>query len=249
MGGMINVITLQFEIQQQSLKRTDHEFLVNKSKNIIRAYFKFSGELWEENSEKYVIFKDSWNNKTRIHLDENSCKIPDNVLEGDFFKLAIYAGDRITTNYIIVPLSNTISPQKSNTPISENINIFNSIFESLRKKYDNLVLEDNKLYCYSQGEILKILSFEDLILNNYYTKNYIDNELSKKYDDFNYDNGSIICFSNGEVKKRVPILSVENYYSKAEIDEKINEINNKLKDCIVDGEITSDNEGIYLIFN
>ena len=62
MGGMINVITLQFEIQQQSLKRTDHEFLVNKSKNIIRAYFKFSGELWEENSEKYVIFKDSWNN-------------------------------------------------------------------------------------------------------------------------------------------------------------------------------------------
>mgnify|MGYP006868524119 FL=1 len=122
---MINVITLQFEIQQQSLKRTDHEFLVNKSKNIIRAHFKFSGELWEENSEKYVIFKDSWNNKTRIHLDENSCKIPDNVLEGDFFKLAIYAGDRITTNYIIVPLSNTISPQKSNTPISENINIFN----------------------------------------------------------------------------------------------------------------------------
>lgn len=96
---------------------------------------------------------------------------------------------------------------------------------------------------------MKILSFEDLILNNYYTKNYIDNELSKKYDDFNYDNGSIICFSNGEVKKRVPILSVENYYSKAEIDEKINEINNKLKDCIVDGEITSDNEGIYLIFN
>lgn len=56
---MINVITLQFEIQQQSLKRTDHEFLVNKSKNIIRAHFKFSGELWEENSEKYVIFKDS----------------------------------------------------------------------------------------------------------------------------------------------------------------------------------------------
>ena len=128
-GGMISVITLQFEIQQQSLKRTDHEFLVNKSKNIIQAHFKFSGELWEENSEKYVIFKDSWNNKTRIHLDENSCKIPDNVLEGDFFKLAIYAGDRITTNYIIVPLSSTISPQKSNTPISENSNIFNSIFK------------------------------------------------------------------------------------------------------------------------
>ena len=48
------MITLQFEIQQQSLKRTDHEFLVNKSKNIIRAHFKFSGELWEENSESSV---------------------------------------------------------------------------------------------------------------------------------------------------------------------------------------------------
>lgn len=84
---MINVITLQFEIQQQSLKRTDHEFLVNKSKNIIQAHFKFSGELWEENSEKYVIFKDSWNNKTRIHLDENPCKIPDMFWKVTFLNL------------------------------------------------------------------------------------------------------------------------------------------------------------------
>lgn len=56
---MINVITLQFEIQQQSLKRTDHEFLVNKSKNIIRAILNFQ-EIMGRNSEKYVIFKDSW---------------------------------------------------------------------------------------------------------------------------------------------------------------------------------------------
>lgn len=52
------MITLTFNINQQKLKRTDHEFLVNKSKNIIQAHFKFSGELWEENSEKYVIFKE-----------------------------------------------------------------------------------------------------------------------------------------------------------------------------------------------
>lgn len=54
---MISVITLQFEIQQQSLKRTDHEFLVNKSKNIIQAHFKFSGELWEENSENMLFLR------------------------------------------------------------------------------------------------------------------------------------------------------------------------------------------------
>lgn len=248
-GGMICVITLQFEIQQQSLKRTDHEFLVNKSKNIIQAHFKFSGELWEENSEKYVIFKDSWNNKTRIHLDENSCKIPDNVLEGDFFKLAIYAGDRITTNYIIIPLSSTISPQKSNTPISENSNIFNSIFESLRKKYDDLVLEENKLYCYSGDECLKIINFDDLILNTYPTKDYVESELNKKYDDFTYENGSLLCFINGELRKKIPITGIEEFYTRKEIDEQFNEVNNRLDKFIIDGEVIETDNSLLLNFN
>lgn len=54
---MINVITLQFEIQQQSLKRTDHEFLVNKSKNIIRAYFKFSGDYGKKIVKNMLFLK------------------------------------------------------------------------------------------------------------------------------------------------------------------------------------------------
>lgn len=239
------MINLNFEVNQQSLQLMNDESLANHSRNIIRANFTFKGEIWE-NIDKFAIFKDSWGNKTRVYLEDNSCLIPSTVTGGTFFRVSLYAGDLITTNYVTIPLTSTISPGCGCDPNSEYTNLFNTIFQELRTKYDDLILEDNKLYCYNNGDIIKILSFDELILNNHYTKEYIDSELSKKYDDFSFENGYLICSSNGEIRKRVPIIAVENYYTKDEIDERFDEINKKI---IVEGEIDSTIDGVYLIFN
>lgn len=139
----------------------------------------------------------------------------------------------------------TINIKSSSQSTSD---FFQYILKGLNGKYDDLELDGDKIYCYSDGNIKKILSFDNIVLNNYYTRSYIDEKLSVKYDDFSYSNGYLSCYSEGELKKRIPISVIaDDFYNKKEIDEKINEINKCLDDCVVDGEITSNNEGVYFI--
>lgn len=241
--------TLKFDVNQQTIIRTDHERLVNSSHNIINARFRFSGELWEDYcmEPKFVLFKDSWNNKTRVRLGRNhECRIPNNVLAGSFFRLAVYAGDLIVTNYLNIPLSTTMYNDTGDC-CDKDFHLFNDIFTQLRSKYDDLVLEDSTLYCYGDGELLKIINFDDLILSNTYTRNYIDDVLATKYDDFKYSDGNLLCYIDGDLRKRVPIIAVENYYTKQEIDDRFDEVNHEMLKFFVDGEISSDEDGVYLV--
>ena len=195
---------------------------------------------------KFVLFKDSWNNKTRVRLGrDNKIKIPATVLAGSFFRLAVYAGDLITTNYLTVQLSTTI--YNTGGCNDEDLHLFNDIFTQLRTKYDDLILEDSTLYCYGEGELLKIINFDDLILGSTYTRTYIDEVLSKKYDDFRYEDGNLLCYINGDLRKRVPIIVVDNYYTKQEIDDRFDEVHAEIRKCFVDGEVNSDTEGVYLV--
>ena len=77
----------------------------------------------------------------------------------------------------------------------------------------------------------------------------MDNELNKKYDDLQYENGCLICLVNGEVRKKIPIVSIEEYYTRKEVDERFDEVNNRLDECIVNGEIKEDIDSFYLNFN
>lgn len=245
------MITLNFEIKKQKLKRIDKNVIVNKSKNIISCKFEFlDPENWG-NIEKFAIFTNAKHDTYVCSLGKNmtcECIIPEEAMLGKFMKVGLFGGDRITTNNLIIPLlhSNfTINIKSSSQSTSD---FFQYILKGLNGKYDDLELDGDKIYCYSDGNIKKILSFDNIVLNNYYTRSYIDEKLSVKYDDFSYSNGYLSCYSEGELKKRIPISVIaDDFYNKKEIDEKINEINKCLDDCVVDGEITSNNDGVYFI--
>lgn len=102
------------------------------------------------------------------------------------------------------------------------------------------------------------------ILNDYYNKNEIDSQLlekssinhthpgietieninitieklKEKYDNIELKNNSLFCYANGEEKKIIPLegLILTNYYEKSYIDE----------NCIINVDITSEEDGIYL---
>lgn len=243
------MITLKFKVKEQKLKRIDKLPIVNKSRNTISCQFEFlDSENWE-NVEKFAIFSNKHDTfLCSLGKDMDcECIIPEEAMCGREMKVGVYGGDRLTTNTI------TIHFFKSNyttriRPSKAKADFFQEVLKRVGEKYDDLEIQEDKIYCYGDGEIKKIISLDNLVLNNYYTRSYIDEKLAAKYDDFSYSDGYIDCYGNGELLKRVPISAiVEEYYTKKEIDERLDEINKDLNTCVVDGEIDSTKSGVYII--
>ena len=155
------MIKIQFNLENQLLKRTDTETIMNKSKHIIQAEFTIEGEMWED-IDRFVIFKDSWHEETIMHLDADStCTVPSRCLDGPFFKVSVYGGDLITTNEITIPLidsgynkAHNLS-HKCNRPTRD---VFVEIFQKLHFKIDNILCENNNLLLFSDGVLLDSVS-------------------------------------------------------------------------------------------
>lgn len=157
---------LEFEIDNQILKRIDNQKIINKNENVYKCQFTF-----DENSEwidlnKFVIFKDGWGNSSIVHLGNGGdvlyCIIPEKVLRGSYFRLLIYAGELMTTNYITIALIQSgyrekrkysLCSQKDNRFSGEDI--FVEIFENLDKTVDAIDYEDKTLYFYNKDKLLE----------------------------------------------------------------------------------------------
>lgn len=245
------MITLTFNINQQKLKRTSKNILVNKSKNVISCNFEFRDPTNWEGIEKFASFTNDKEYTYICPLGKDmvcECVIPEEAMTGNYMKIGVFGGDRITTNNLLIPLLNSgfTTHIKQSTGESD---FFHDLYKKINMKYDDLILEENKLYCYSGDECLKIINFDDLILNTYPTKDYVESELNKKYDDFTYENGSLLCFINGELRKKIPITGIEEFYTRKEIDEQFNEVNNRLDEFIIDGEVIETDDSLLLNFN
>lgn len=99
---------LEFEVHNQVLKRVDSQDVVNRNRNVYKCRFKFDEDSEWSNLNKFAIFTDGWGNSSTQHLGKDgtilSCKIPDKVLKGSYFKIAVYGGELITTNNISIML-------------------------------------------------------------------------------------------------------------------------------------------------
>lgn len=90
---------LHFTIEKQSLQRKDDEMLASFSKNFIRCTFHCHYP-WDD-IYKYALFSDVQNKKYIVDLGYGSkvgCKIPCDVLKGNYFSVSVFGGDRLTTN-------------------------------------------------------------------------------------------------------------------------------------------------------
>lgn len=150
------MIELQFETENQLLRRKDDAIIVNKAKNIIKASFTINGSVWD-GVEKFAIFRDAFDNKTTTYLGRESvcsCVVPASCLKTSFFKVTIYGGDLITTNAITIPLRDSGYPRKHHHPHCGEKDIFVEIFEKIDSKIDNIVCADHCLHVFSDGILI-----------------------------------------------------------------------------------------------
>lgn len=90
---------LYFTVNKQTLERQDDEILASFSKNFIRCGFECQHP-WDD-IYKYALFSDVSNKKYIVDLGYGhkvQCKIPCDVLKGNYFSVSIFGGNRLTTN-------------------------------------------------------------------------------------------------------------------------------------------------------
>ena len=148
--------TLNFEINNQIIKRLDDNILVNKSKNYVKCSFEFKTEDWQE-LPKFALFKDDWGNTYRTHLGTGctfECAVPHDALRGTSFKVSVYGGDLVTTNELRVLLIPSGYTTRIATASPEEKDVFVEIFEELQTKIDKVIYEDNCIRCYAGDELL-----------------------------------------------------------------------------------------------
>lgn len=106
-----NIMQLNFNINKQTIIRTDSNKPVENSKNYLIAKFTFSSD-WD-NTKKvlFVQYENRYYNLVDIQED-NTVKIPDTVIKSKGFKLAVQGkiGDQvvITTNTLGIPVMDTV---------------------------------------------------------------------------------------------------------------------------------------------
>lgn len=151
---------LEFNVNDnQILKRTDNQDIVNKTNNYHRCRFTFQEESEWVNLNKFVIFTDGWGNTSTVHLGRGStvlcCLIPDNILRGSYFKVSLYGGELYTTNDVSIPLIqsgyNHHRPSKS---CNLQKDIFVEIFERIDSKISNIAYDDYCIHTYDENGFL-----------------------------------------------------------------------------------------------
>ena len=153
---------LKFSIENQIIKRTDNEIIVNKARNIIQATFTFN-EIWNDN-EKIVIFKDDKGQSIREYLGRvgasYTINVPGNVLRGRYFSVSVYAGDLLTTNAVIVYLKESgytkYHHKHKHHPHGDDDakDVFVDIYEKIYSCFDSVDFKDSALNFYSDGVLL-----------------------------------------------------------------------------------------------
>ena len=110
----VNSMTLQFNVNNQTLAKTSNEKVVEYSVNYLYAQFTFNSN-WDSVDKKYLIVKkDDMTN--RVQLDnENKALIPSAFITSGTIALALVGIDEndyvvITTNPVYFPIYKTLMP-------------------------------------------------------------------------------------------------------------------------------------------
>ena len=86
-------MTINFFVNNQSIKRTDNNSVVASSVNYLYARFTFSDE-WE--GVKTAVFKKDGEVYNQILDDDNKCIIPWECLSEGVLEVSVFCGNRIT---------------------------------------------------------------------------------------------------------------------------------------------------------
>ena len=238
--------TLEFEVNNQILKRIDSQDIVNKNKDVYKCRFTFEEDSEWVDLNKFVIFKDGWGNSSTVHLGKSgnvlSCLVPDKVLRGSYFQVSVYGGDLITTNNVSIALiqsgySNRRIPYHPN-PTKPHLHypyhnhchhddggdVFVQIFDRLDNTIDSIIYDNQTLHLFR----------EDTLIESVYLPFILEEEFPSLVEDL----------VNRFINERLPLASSDSDGLLSKEDkEKLDGIeegaNRIIVDDILDGE--SDN--------
>ena len=124
-------MVLEFNVQNQIIKRTDKNRVVAKSKNYLYAHFTFS-EDWQDAGSITALFKNEDNETYAQILDEKGkCKVPWEVLDkAGELSVSCFGNDLITVNrcYVIIEESGY---EEGKTPVEPTPTVYEQIIERL----------------------------------------------------------------------------------------------------------------------
>ena len=151
-------VNLKFSVKNNILSRLDNNKVVNNTHNVYRCIFNLDGS-WE-GINKFVVFVDGWGNRTNVHLgkgiDDLSCIIPNSVLKGTYFKLSLYGGDLLTTNYVSIGLiqSGYSKNRRRYNNCDDGKDIFVEIFDRLDRCVTRINVDNHCLHIYGEDGLI-----------------------------------------------------------------------------------------------
>ena len=145
-------MSLEFEVNDQQLRRVDSTKIVGSNRNVYTCKFTFIDSAWDE-LHKFAIFTDGWGTTIKCHLGKDSniltCLVPEEVLEGANFKVAVYGGDLLSTNNVTIPIIESGYKKhirsKGACP-GDKKDVFVEIFDSLDTKIDSIAFSNDYLH-------------------------------------------------------------------------------------------------------
>ena len=162
-------MNIEFEIINKKIRQKTNF----KQKNDINCLFKFITSDWDS-LEKYVIF---WNNKGKSIIqsigknNESLCKVPDLILNEEYFSIQIYSDDNISTNKIKVDSFIEAEDCFHKIDIIEEQSKeknCNKCHEGIDENYiiDNVKYKHNKIFFYSDNKLIETIDIFDSELLN-----------------------------------------------------------------------------------
>ena len=172
---------LEFTVNNQTLKRTDSNKPVNWSDNYLTLVFQFETDDWT-GLNKYCLLRVS-GELYRVELENDSVTLPVGVLTSDRLVITLYGSDdkdyRITTNMVSIILGKSGYNIEDISDIPDIEDIYALIESKASTKYvnDQLSLKANITEIPTKtSDLTNDVPFltEHQSLNNYYTKNEVD---------------------------------------------------------------------------
>lgn len=191
---------LKFTIENQILLRKDKSVIVNKSIDYVICHFKFLSEDWRD-IEKFAIFKSERGEAYNVNLGTGcdcSCMPPADVLNGSFFRVSVYGGNRITTTEKTVVLLESGYTSDIKNPSADEVDVFTQIYDTLNKKIEDITFDDGSLKLYVDNKLVKVIPAENITAG--LIQSFSD-ELSEalqdyvRLDEINFSDG-ILNFKN-----------------------------------------------------
>ena len=248
---------LEFEVENQTIKRIDTHSIVNQSDNYLELIFDFKTEDWENTTKFIYLITDD--GKYKFNLENDSYIVPNAFLIGTILTFGVYGVNedyRVTTNMVKIHMVRSecfdfveYDPEQFSIDVVEDIYLrIDGKVDKVSGKglstndFDNAYKNQlDTLY----DTIITAIKEEDYVtftdLLNYYTKLQIDNLLNTKVDNSDVSQVGFTGNYNDLLGKPVIpsrvsqldndsgfINDLSNYYSKSQIDELIDSLNNRL---------------------